>query len=208
MNKIDPLASIWEALQDTWDAALELILINLLWVFFAALVVTLPGAMAGLFYSTHRLAYRESIGWRSFFEGFRRFFTVGLRWTLVNLVVLALFFVNFWFYGRVEPAWSEWVRGIFLGLSLLWIALQLFTFPLLLEQEDRGMLTALRNSLVLYLSFPKYSLLVLALVFVLAVVSTLLQVPWFLLTVSLSAFLVSRAVAQMLRAMQAGQAGS
>lgn len=207
MNRIDPLSSLWEALQDAWDAALELILINLLWALFTVLIVTLPGAMAGLFYTANRLAHREVVGWRTFFQGFRQYFWLGLRWAALNLVILALLGFNFWFYGEIEPAWSEWLRGIFLGLIFLWVSLQLFTFPLLLEQEDQRVFTALRNSLVLYLSFPKYSLLVLFLTAVLAVISVLLQIPWLIITVSLSAFLASRAAVQMIEDMQAGKTG-
>ena len=64
----------------------ELLKINALWVLLTLPILTAPGAMAGLFYSINKLAKNEPINAGTFFEGFRNYFWVSWRWTLLNLV--------------------------------------------------------------------------------------------------------------------------
>lgn len=193
---------IWGGLVDAWDAGLELILVNILWFVFSLLVVTLPPAQAGLYYATNQLAHRQAIGWRTFFEGFRRFFWMGWRWTLVNLLVLGLLASNYIFYGQVEAEWSALLQGMMPGIGGIWLAIQTFVFPLLLEQEDRRQWVALRNSVVIILQFPAVSLLLFLILVLLAAASFAFQVPWFLITASLSSFLANRVVVDVLARVQ------
>lgn len=194
---------IWNSLVDAYYESVPLIVTNVLWVILTLPVITAPPAAAGLYYATNQLAQQKSVTWRTFFEGFRAHFWLGWRWGLVNLLVFAILGFNFWFYGRGETSWGVWLQGAFLGMMVLWGLLQLYTFPLLLEQQDRRMRTALRNSLVLFLRYPAFSIGLALLVALLVVVSTLFLPPfWLLFTASLSAYLANRGTIDLIEGLQ------
>jgi hypothetical protein len=77
----------------------------------------------------------------------------------------------------------------------LWGILQLYTFPLLLEQTDRRMPVALRNSGAILLRRPIFTLGV-ALGFALVAVSSVYVFPpaWIFISASLCAYLANWAV--------------
>jgi hypothetical protein len=191
-TRVDP-GWLREALVDAYYDAIPLITTNLLWFALTLPLITAPPAAAGLYYVTNRLAHRRSANWRAFFEGFRSAFWLGWRWALMNLLALTVLTGSYWLYGRIGAEWSDWLQGLLLSLAALWGLLQTYTFPLLLEQEDHRMLTALRNSVVLFVKCPVTSLGVASLIVLLIVVSTLLLPPaWLLATASLAAYLANR----------------
>jgi hypothetical protein len=190
--------------RDAWDAWADLLVANLLWLLLTALVVTAPPALAGLYYATNEAAHRRAGGWSAFFEGFRRLFWLGWRWALLNLVAIAGLVANLVFYRGIDAGWAAWAQGIYIGLAAIWFALQVYTFPLLLEQSDRRLLVALRNSLVLYLKQPRFSLATTLMLALFLAASTYLKVPWLLFTASLSAFIANRSVLIMLDRIQPG----
>jgi hypothetical protein len=98
------------------------------------------------------------------------------------------------------------VQGLLLGLAVLWGLLQTYTFPLLLEQEDRRMLTALRNSVVLFIKYHVTSLGLALLLVLLLVVSTLFVPPaWLLATASLGAYVANRGTIVLTAHSRGGQ---
>lgn len=191
-----------DILIDAYDAWSELVVINLLWFGFTLLVVTAPAALAGLYYATHELSHARSGAGQNFLEGLRSGFWLGWRWTLLNLFVLAVLLANFLFYGSYRQSWSVWVQGFFLGLTVLWLLLQTFTFPLLFQMLDRRLLVALRNSLVLLMKMPWACVGLFLLLLLIAAISLPLGVPWLLFTASLSAYLANRSVLYMLDQIQ------
>lgn len=196
---------IWDALVDAYYEAVPLATFNVLWFILTLPVITALPATAGLYYATNQLAHQKHVTWRTFFEGFRSHFWLGWHWGLANLLVLMVLGFNFWFYGRVEASWAVWAQGALLGLMGLWGFLQLYTFPLLLEQEDRRMRIALRNSLVLFLKHPAFSIGLAFFVMLLVLVSTFLLPPfWLLFTASLSAYLANRGTIDVIKRSQSG----
>jgi uncharacterized membrane protein YesL len=181
-------------LNDAWHALWELLVFNLLWLALTLPLVTAPPAAAGLYYATNQLAHEKEANWQDFFDGFRRYFWLSWRWMLVNLLAAALVFANYLFYGRLQAQWSSAVQGVFLGLLLLWVMLQLYTFPLLLEQAEQRVLTALRNSLVLYLRRPGFALgMAFFLMAALFLLTRFAWPTWLVVTAGLSAYLSNRA---------------
>jgi uncharacterized membrane protein YesL len=196
---------IWEWLLEAYDSFWILVVFNILWALLTVLVIPAVPAAAGLYYATNQLAHQQPVNWRTFFEGIRTHFWLSWRWGLMNLAVLIVLAVNFRYYGSLPAAWAGWAQGLFLGLAGLWGLLQMYTFPLLLEQTDRRLRTAMRNSLVLLVRRPG---LTLGLVFFLAgliALSTLVFPPaWLLLTASLSAFLTNQSAIYLIENL-AGQ---
>lgn len=139
---------------DLYYDSIPFIGINLLWFLLTLPLITAFPAMAGLYYATNRLAHGKSAGWGEFFEGFRNYFWVSWRWGLMNIFVIVVLVVNIWFYGQVKASWADFVRGTSLGLMVIWGSMQFYIFPFLIEQKDRRLKVAVRNTLVMSLRSP------------------------------------------------------
>ncbi|MGE5223874.1 MAG: DUF624 domain-containing protein [Omnitrophica WOR_2 bacterium] len=192
----------WETLKEAYYSAFDLIAANLLWAVFTLLIVTAPPAFAGLYYVAHQLTHEELISPRTFLEGFRTYFWLSWRWFLVFIGMLGLLLINFWFYRNIDTAWAPWMQGFFLGLMILWLLINLYSFPILLEQSDKSVRLALKNSLVVFMRTPGTSLSLVLFLLVLAILSTILQIPWLLFTPSLSAYLITRFLFQSIEQIQ------
>jgi hypothetical protein len=191
MRSLGQVLFTW--LTDAWHNLWELLVFNLLWLVLSIPLITAPPAFVGLYYATNQLAHGRDVNWRAFFEGFRLHFWLGWRWATLNLLVVALAFSNYIFYGRFQTNWSTWVQGAILGLLFIWGLLQMYTFPLLLEQNQRKLSIAMRNSLVMYLRFPGFSLGMALLILVVAYLLTRFAWPtWLVLNAGLFAYMANR----------------
>jgi uncharacterized membrane protein YesL len=119
------------------------------------------------------------------------------------VLVAALLIFNYLFYHGFGTEWSYWVQGAFLGLLILWGLLNLYTFPLLLEQSDRRLVTALRNSLVIYIRRPAYALGSAALMVLVGYLSYRLLPLWGVITASLSAYLANQVTIRVVMELSA-----
>ncbi len=182
---------IRDALLEAYDSFSQLAIANILWFILTIPLVTAPPAAAGLFFYTHELAHRHPVDWRTFFTGFRKYFWLSWIWAVTNLVAIIILGVNAWFYMQVKTAWAPWMAGFFVGILVLWLLLQMYTFPLLLEQTDQRMRVALRNSVVLYLKRAGFSLALVFIVIPFAIISTIIPPLWIIITAAASAFLVN-----------------
>lgn len=188
---------------DAYMDAIPLIQINLIWALLTLPVVTAAPAAAGLFYATNRLAHDNVAGWRTVLRGFRRHFWLSWRWAGSNVLIIALLVSSILFYSRQEAGWAVWALIITQTMLLTWLALQLYTFPLLLEQEEPRLRTAWRNSAIVYFRRPLSSVgLALAMILI-AFVSTLwLQPAWLFISGSLCAYLANRGTVLSIEALQ------
>jgi len=177
-----------------------LVSLNILWFLLTLPIITALPAIAGIYYSTNQLTHQNGAGWKTFLEGFRKYFWVSWRWGLLNLIAVLILVSNLFFYGQYETQWFIILRGISMGIGVLWAIIQLYTFPFLLEQKEPKVWLALRNSLILFAAHPVPVVSVAILVSVFMVLSTLFALPaWFFLTVSLSAYLANKVVVDSLQ---------
>ncbi|MBN2550884.1 MAG: DUF624 domain-containing protein [Anaerolineales bacterium] len=182
-------------LEDAWNGLAEIVIANLLWLLLSLPLVTAAPAAAALYHVTNRLAHGQEAGWRVFFQGFKQHFWLSWRWLLLNLLAVAVLLANYLFYARFRESWAALAQGAFVGLAVLWAAIQVYVFPLLLEQSDRRLRTALRNSLVMYLRRPLLALGVACTIGLLAYLTTLFVWPaWVAITAGLCAYLANRVV--------------
>jgi uncharacterized membrane protein YesL len=120
---------------------------------------------------------------------------------LLNLVIYGGLIANIWFYGQVS--WGVWVRPLFLALAFLWTLLQIYLFPILLEQERPSLRLAIRNSIIILLRRPLPTIGYLIAFVVFALASTYLLPPlWFVFTVSLLLYLSNRATIQAIERLE------
>jgi hypothetical protein len=193
---------LWNGLLNAYDGAFTIVLSNLFFAFLLTpatlfppvLLITLPLGVAGLYYTNFQLASGESVDWKTFFEGVKLHWWAGLRWTIVNLVVLfSLTFYFFMFIDRSE-IWSAGITGLSLGIMAVWVLLQFITFPMMLKQDKPSLLTALRNSLVFLVRWPGFAFAFLFPSVALAIISLFFPPIIIFLSAGLIAFLGSYAV--------------
>jgi hypothetical protein len=193
-----------EAIKDFWEELLLLVLMNILTVLLLFPVITFPPALAGLWNAANLTAKGKSIHWSDYFEGFRRYFLKAWGLALLNILVILLVVTNVRFYTPdvapfdISQNASMWVRGLFIAAGFLWIAMQMYPMALLLEQDDQRLRVALRNTAVLFVANPGFTIVLLILLAVVAIISTLLTIPWILLTLALFGVICNKAVLHLL----------
>lgn len=184
----------------------DILMANMLWALFTIPLLTAPPAAAGLYYVTNQLAHDQPVTWRTFFEGFRQYFWLSWRWALFNLLILAILLSNVVFYTEMEGDIFFWVRAIFIALMLIWLLIQTYTFPLLIEQTEARILLALRNSVGLFAFNPKYAVGIAVAILLFAYLTTVFVWPaWLLFTAGLSAYLANRTTGYIVRQILASQ---
>lgn len=182
---VTPGQALWDTLVNAYDSALEVLKANLLWILLSLPILSLPAATAGAYYFAFQLAQRRTADVSTFFEGIKLHAWAGYRFFLLNLIAILTLLVNISFYGRFQQQWATWLQGVMLGLLVVWLALNIFTFPLYLAQAEKKLRVALRNSMVFYLRQPGMCLSLIAFLFLLSAISTLLSPAWLFCSVIL-----------------------
>lgn len=184
-----PLSVIGRALRSYWEEGFNLLVINLIWFVAQLLVITGPPATAALFVVTNRVAHGSLARLTEFRDAFKQFFGVAWKWGFLNLAVIVVLGYAALFYG------SGVIESVGVLLSLLmwfllgsWLFLQLFAFPMWLEQTDRRIGLALRNSLIMLAQHVRLAALALVLT---AVAVGLTAAFWMLVAMVTPSFLAT-----------------
>lgn len=192
------LAVIWETLRDWWDSMVGLATFNLLWLGVSLTVILCPPATAGLYAVTNSLAHGKGQRLDDFVAAARRYAWVSWRWALLNLALGALLVVNFAFYGSLEGTAAFLIQAALVSVSGVWLVMQFYVWPFLIEQEQKHLRTALRNALFLALANPLYTLILLVVSGLAIVFSLVAILPLGFFTTSFLALLGNRAVVERL----------
>jgi hypothetical protein len=131
---------------------IPLTLASLAWAALSLTILLLPPATAGLYAFTNRIAYGEPPHAEHFFAGARRYSALSFQWALVNLAAGGLFYAGL-STGDL-PGLARF--GLMLALGG-WIAVQFYTWPLLLEAPRKRLFPALRTALLLALAAPFFT---------------------------------------------------
>lgn len=193
-----------KTLSNLWENIYLLVLANVLWIMLNVLVVTGPPATAGLFVFTHRLARGEDADLHDFFEGFQRYFGWSWLWAIIAGAVFLVLGGDIMLTGNLSSAnYIVFIQGFFLMLLFLWAFLLLYAFPLILEQEQPSLRLALRNALVMFSGNWSFSVALFGLTLLTVLLSSLILMPWAIVTVSFLALLGNHAVRNRLAAHRA-----
>jgi uncharacterized membrane protein YesL len=177
----------------------DLMVSNILWLLLCLPIITIPPAFAGLYYSTSKLAQSELSTRQTFFEGFKKWFFPSYYWFFSNVIIVGLLLFNIDFsLQSPNVMWLQFLSGVYWVLLGSWMLLQIYTFPLLIQQEKPRLLLALRNSIILWLKNIVFSLLLSIVILVLAAGSLYLYPLWFVITASLIAYLANLGVVYLL----------
>ncbi|MCL4868844.1 MAG: DUF624 domain-containing protein [Anaerolineae bacterium] len=172
------MGEAWQVIRAAWRQTgadiFTTLVVNLLWLVLCAFVITAPAATVALFYVTNRLAHEEPTDVGDFFLALRRYFGVGGRWGLVNLLVLFFLGGDLFLTGRlVQEDWRPWVQGFYAAALLAWLIVQFYALPFLFEQEHPSVRLALRNGAVMLGRNIGFTLALMLLLGIVLVVTTL-----------------------------------
>ena len=183
-----------------WRHLGQLTLFNVAWLALQVPIVTGPPATAAMFVIARRVADGELLDLRDGLAAFRQLWWPAWRWGLVNLVIGVALLGNFAAY-QSAPGWG-WaaLRALWTIVGVLWLLLNLFYWPFWLAQADQRLATTARNSLVLIIKAPLFSLTLLGLCAVLTIAGVLLTLPLAVALMAWLALIGTLAVDQALRA--------
>lgn len=212
----------WAAVRDCFDEFLLLAACNVIWAVLsvpliafalftlqegaslfasaAVLLAVLPmgPASAGLAALAHRISEGRTISFRDFFAAMRRY--ARISWLVMGLWMFGLLIILFdiAFYARIENLFGAVLSGLWLYLLVIWLAIQIYLFPLIMLQERHDLRLLVRNTLIMTMGRPIFTLTTTLLMSVVLVVSYTLLAPLFLATISLLAVWGMRAATTLI----------
>lgn len=195
----------WWSLRDTYEELFVLIGANLLALVLFIPLVTAPPALAGLYYLGFHVANEKRVEFSLFWDGFRDHFLDSWKLAAANLLVFGILGVDIWFYLiRMEGAWQ--VLGLVgVWILLIWALAQLYTFPLLVRQEERKFFLLLKNAVLLTLAYPAFSLTAVVLLVLVLALSLFLPVVFFLVGLAFAAVMGAHALRHSIEMVEAHQ---
>jgi uncharacterized membrane protein YesL len=160
-----------------------------LWVWLSVLwwvgtVLILPAAPVtlGLHKAANRVANYKRVDSGFFYDAARQH--IGKGWLLfaLNLLMLGGVIFNIVFYLNSTEGWTQIIGIVWVWVLLLLLLAGQYFFPLFWQQDEPSIKMVLRNSLLLAIRHPLYSLLMLLFQIFLVVFSIVTVLPIFLLT--------------------------
>ncbi len=167
-------------LKATWDELFLVGTVSLLWWLGQLLVLTAAPATMGVQHIGHRVANYRRVGIDFFWEGAKS--NIGKGWLLYLASLLAPFalVVNVYFWGNAQ-GWVTLLSVFWLWVSVIWLMLGQYLFPLLWQQDEPSLKLAFRNAALLAVRYPLYSFLMVAFQLLLMGLSIVTAIPLFFL---------------------------
>jgi uncharacterized membrane protein YesL len=166
---------------------------------YAVLLVIGPNpAASGIHLWANRLVKEERVEFALFWEGLRAYLGRSLSLFLIAAVGLFLLIANALFYLRSDLTALRIFGIVWLYAIVLWLTMQLYTLPLLIEQDDKRLRLVLRNAFFLTMANIVPSLVLLIVLSVLILLSVGLTLLIALLTGSVVALIEARALQLLL----------
>lgn len=157
------------ALRDIWQELWTILIVNLLFLLATILIIPGPPATLALFYYGNRIAHGETATERDFLQALRTYWKPAWRWGMVNFLAIGILTLDYVLIERVvaNTNTASFLQGLYLTLLTVWLLVQLFIPPFLLEQEQPKVSQALRNA-VMFIHRNLLFVLVLAVLLVLS----------------------------------------
>jgi uncharacterized membrane protein YesL len=176
-GKKDMWSVIQSALAAWWRELIPLTLMNVVWLLLQLPLVTAAPATAAFYTVAESVMAGDPASWQEFWQGFRRYFWKALRWGLWQVVVYGVGLFNLAYYGEEGGLLWDALRAAWVAGLVVWTALQLLYWPLLLAATDQRIVNTLRNALVMLTLNPLFVAVLLALTAVVVVLSVATAAP-------------------------------
>jgi len=189
-----------QALRDLYEDLMLLCGVSLVWWVANLLIIPGPPATAGLYYLAHRIVHEQRVEFSFFRQEARERF--GRSWLVagISLLVLIVFAANIIFYIQFE-SFVRYAAVVCAYFILMWLAMQIYVFPLISEMDEPRLGWLLRNGLILALARPGYTMLLLILLAVTTALCVVLPFLLLLIWPALVALVSARATMTVLEDM-------
>jgi len=136
--------------------------LSLLPIGVTVVVAILPNpAAAGLQFLAREYVHIEPVYAREQWDALRRYGMIALKAWLLSVPVTAVLMLNTVFYASARFPLSRLLAVLWLYVLLTWFAAHLYVYPLMMEQEAKGILVIYRNALLITVSRPLFTYIVL-----------------------------------------------
>lgn len=169
----------------------------MLFVLALALVLLSSPAHYALAVMARKVAEYESVSVRDFLGAMRQHVRRAWLMGLVAVVGTALVLMNLSFYMTVG-GWGPALVPFFLLITAVWFLIVLYLFPMAVITEG-GPLRVLRNSVIVIMRYPGLSIATGVMALLLIGLSSVLIIPWVIITMSALTALGTRAVRSAVR---------
>lgn len=204
----DAIRVVWDALRSLWDNLFLVVFCSLVWLFLVMLIIPGPPATVALFWVADQIVDRAHLlDFGDYLRAIVRYFWLGWRWGLVNLVAVVVLLVDVRVIPQILPA-SVAVPvqfAVYLALGV-WLVINFFALAFLFQQKELSVRQALRNGAVLLLKHPLFALVLVSVVALLLWLSVLLVIVNFLFGPMFVALVSAHAVADRLAIFRAARA--
>jgi hypothetical protein len=119
-------------------------------------VLPSPGS-AGIQLVAHEAANVRGVLWRDQLDGFRIYGLPALRIWLVSIIVTAILVGNAAFYHQSSFPGAFGLSLVCAILTLPWLAIHLYVYPLIIEQQSPRVLLVYRNAALMAVARPLYT---------------------------------------------------
>lgn len=192
-----PFRVIGRAVRDWWRDWVNMAALNLALLLCWLTIILGPPATFVLYAALHEYVYGRSFELRETPALLRRYALKSWLWLLGNALVAGGVWLNLQVYTPNTP-WTAALRLLSLGAGALWLALQFYALPYVLEQDRPSLRRAYRNALLTVLASPLYTLVIVGFALCLVLVSVRVVALLFLGVPCLIAVLGVHAVAERL----------
>lgn len=175
------------------------VLVNILWLLFSLPIITAPAAWAGLCRFSYYALRQPSADIGDFWVGLRANLVRGLPLGIIGLLIAASSITNLVTYPAGDNPWSGLFRLVWIALPIVWLAVQLYAFPLIYAQIDPRLVRAYRNAGTMIALNPFFTLGVWLAAGGVIALSIVLPFAWVLVTGALLAGIGNYAVLDRLR---------
>jgi len=173
---------------------------NLIWVILSLPIITAPAAWAGLVKMSFLAQTTPTANVNDLWEAFRTYWREGILMGIANILIVGLNLYNLAVYWDANGQIFILLRYIWVFILVSWLVLQFYLWPLFFAMKEPALGGALRNAVVMVLLNPGFTLGVWLMVLLIVAVSTILAIPWLLLTVGALAAIATAAVLDRLEA--------
>ena len=163
---------------------------NVLWILVSLPLITLPAATGALFYLVHRVVLEErardphAARAGDFWDGLRLHWPRSTLLGFLDFAALFVLVVSLQFYLWNPEEILRYLAGPTIIVFIIWAAMQLYLFPLLIVHPEEPLSAIVRRAFFLVLGQPLDSFMMVIWLLLLAAISIALAGPVLLLLFS------------------------
>lgn len=183
--------ALWWGIKEGFYQLGRLIILNVTWILFSLPIITLPAATMALAHSIRIMVVDETnYSWKIFVEGFKRYLFSSWRWFFPIFLLPVVFIYNILFFAVESYTLSVIIQAANIVMLFIWLILQTFVLPFLVEQDQPVMRVALLNSIRLLYLKPGLYWFTTIFLWVFLTFSVVLITPVFIISIAFGLFII------------------